>query len=56
MTKADYTYDLALLANSSAQIESLLATLEKAVKSISLFMNACVLNKKDLSLLEVVSL
>ena len=37
---ADYTYDLALLANIPAQAESQLHSLEQAIGSIDLYVNA----------------
>ena len=40
MTDADYTDDLALLANALAQVESQLCSLKQAVGGIGLYMNA----------------
>ena len=40
MTDTDYKYDLALLANTPAQAESLLHSLEEAAGAIDLNMNA----------------
>ena len=39
-TDADYTDDIALLANTHAQAESLLHSLERAVAGIGLHVNA----------------
>ena len=39
-TNADYIDDLTLLANTSAQVESLLHSLEQAAKGISLYVNS----------------
>ena len=54
ITDADYTVDLALLANTLAQAESLVHRLEQAAGDIGLDTNAnkkstCVLNEKELS-------
>ena len=40
MIDADYTDDLALLANTPAQGEFLLCSLEQVAESISLYLNA----------------
>ena len=45
MTDADYTGDLAFLANTPSPAESLLHSLEQAAGDISLYVNA---NKKEL--------
>ena len=52
ITDADYAYDLMLLANTSAQAESLLYSLEKQQEALaSMWMqikqSSCVLNEKE---------
>ena len=58
MTDTNYTDDLELHANTSAQAESLLHILGQAAEGIGFCVNAnktctCVLNKKEPSLLKV---
>ena len=43
VTYADYTDDLMLLANTPAQAESLLQSLEQAAEGISLYVNVAIL-------------